>query len=298
MDPRLRERLEAERRRLEALDTRAAWLPIHHALNREQHALSIDVESADRILDGLSNPHCRLCQSVLVGYLQRRTFRFSVGSTGRVFNSFSNLKTELRSAVRLAGEPIGNVDLVCSQPALLAVEMLLQNPTNGVKGRATYMDSGADSPLPPPCPCPAPDSASPFLSLVLSGQLYEFLAAKTGLSRDTVKLSLLRDVLAKKGRYPSAMEEVFRREFPEVYAYVRRVNRDDHAELIRRLQRLESRLVIHRVCPTLIGRIPIITLHDSIYSRVDGLAVVETAFEEVFRTMGFRLSLKREGSDE
>ena len=292
-NPVLRERLLRERERMKsaAEAARTRWLPIHHALDAEQHALSIDGRLADEILDTLP-AHTTLCQSVLVADLRRRAFRFSVGSTRRVFNSISSLKRELRGAVRLAREPMGCVDLVNSQPALLAVEMLLQNPTNGVKGAETYRDKGAD------CPCPPLPSAlaSLFPSLVLSGRLYEFLAQRTGLSRDVVKLALLRDVLAKRGRYPSRIEDVFRQEFPEVYAFVRRVNRYDHAELIRRLQRRESWLVIENVAPRLVGRVPVVTLHDAIYSQADKLEVVEAAFHEVFDAIGFRMSLKKESA--
>ena len=283
VEPNLLARLNAERKRLEAQDTRSAWQPIHYALDAEQRALSIDGPAADAILDGLPE-HTRLCQDVLVGDLRRHAFRFSVGTTGRVFNAITSLKRELRGAVRLAGEPMGNVDLVNSQPALLAVEMFHKNPTNGVKGRATYRDSPASS------PCASPALA--FRSLVLDGRLYEFLMQRTGLSRDAVKLALLRDVLAKRGRYPSAVEDVFRREFPEVYAFVRRANRQDHAELIRRLQRRESWLVIENVAPRLVGKVPVVSLHDAIFSPTDKLDVVEAAFDEVFDSLGFRMSVK------
>ena len=294
-NPVLRERLLRERERMEsaAEAARTRWLPIHHTLNAEQHALSIDGRLADEILDTLP-AHTTLCQSVLVADLRRRAFRFSVGSTGRVFNAISSLKRELRGAVRLAGEPTGCVDLVNSQPALLAVEMLLQNPTNGVKGAETYRDTGADSLPSLPCSALPFVPASLFPSLALNGHLYEFLAQRTGLSRDVVKLALLRDVLAKKGRYPSQVENVFRREFPEVYAFVRRINHHDHAELIRLLQRRESWLVIHQVTPRLIGRVPVVTLHDAVYSKVDKLPMVETAFNDTFDAIGFRMSLKRE----
>lgn len=71
----------------------------------------------------------------------------------------------------------------------------------------------------------------------------------TGLERDAVKLKFLRDVLAKKGRYPSEVEAAFGRAFPNVYRVIRQVNRHDHGELIRLLQRAESWLVIEQVAP-------------------------------------------------
>jgi hypothetical protein len=267
--------------------------PTHGPDNRLGAVLFIEKEG---FLDTLPE-HARLCQDVLVGDLRRRALRFSVGSTGRVFNAITGLKRELRETVRLAGEPMGSVDLCCAQPALLAVEVLREIPTNGLKDRATYKRTGPDSrcvayALSPAFVASASGDASLYQALVLGGSLYDFLVERTGLSRNAVKRAVLRDVLAKKGPYPSVVEDVFRRAFPEVYSFIRRVNRNDHAELIRRLQRRESWLVIENVAPRLIGRIPVVTLHDAIFSRAADVCDVLGAFEEAFQTLGFRLSVK------
>ena len=295
-DPRLIERLQQARSEQDA-EQRSRWQPIHFALHDEQRHVTITGD-ADGILAELPDD-VRLCQDVLVANLRRRTLSFSLSTTGRVFNAISGLKRELRTTVRLAGQPMGNVDLCCSQPALLAIEMLHKNPANGVNDRETYKRDLRIPCCPSPFSASSPPSSSPasdFSALVLDGDLYEFLSRETGLSRDAVKHTLMRDVLAKRGRYPSPIEEVFRREFPEVYAFVRRVNRHNHAELIRQLQRRESWLVIENVAPRLVGKVPVMTLHDAIFSSADKLDVVEAAFDEVFDSLGFRISLKQEGA--
>jgi hypothetical protein len=66
--------------------------------------------------------------------------------------------------------------------------------------------------------------------------------------------------------------------------------------LIRRLQRLESWLVVETVAPRLVGRVPVVTLHDAIFSTRHCLATVEAAFNEVFAEIGCRLSLKLEAA--
>jgi hypothetical protein len=308
VDPWLLRRLEQERQRLDAKESQSKWLPIHFALDAEQRRLTID-PAADLILDSLPD-HCRLCQHVLVDRLRHRELPFTISTTGRVFNAITGLKRELRAALRIGGEPLGSVDIRCAQPALLALEMDLKSPTNGLKGRSTYKHT---LPLPPasaaacpsarcpipsfPLPCPCPGSLNSFASLVLSGRLYEHLMALTGLDRESVKLGFLRDVLAKKGRYPSVVENAFRLEFPAVYQFIRTVNRNDHGELIRRLQRLESWLVIEQVAPRLVGRVPVVTLHDAIFSTRQSVSLVETGFREVFDAIGCRLALKCEGAD-
>ncbi len=304
VDPGLLHRLAEERQRRDAEESKTRWQPIHYALDAEQRRLSIDVAEAEAILESLPG-HCRLCQDVLVSHLCHREFPFSISTTGRVFNAITGLKRELRHTLRIGGEPLGSVDICCAQPALLALEMARNTPTNGLKGRATYKHT-----LPVPRPlCPLPSLPSPplaaaaagpspsldaFASLVACGRLYERLMDLSGLDRPSVKLAFLRDVLAKRGRYPSFVERTFRREFPDVYAFIHAVNGNDHAELIRRLQRLESWLVIEQVAPRLVGRVPVITLHDAIYSTCGCLARVEEAFADVFDAIDFRLTLKRE----
>jgi hypothetical protein len=125
-DPRLIARIEAERERQDRDEQSNRWLPVHFALDQEQRAVSISRE-ADPILDGLPE-HTRLGQHVLVSQIQRRTFPFTVSSTGRVFNAITGMKRELRAALRLSGEPLGSVDIVNAQPALLALLFLANNP--------------------------------------------------------------------------------------------------------------------------------------------------------------------------
>ncbi|MFH1919780.1 MAG: hypothetical protein ABIP48_07855 [Planctomycetota bacterium] len=294
VDPRLLGRLEQERQRWEAGKPKAGWKPIHFLLDAEQRQLTID-PAADDILVTLPE-HTRLCQDVLVSRLQRREFSFSVSSTNRVFNAITGLKRELRGALRIGGEPVGGVDIACAQPALLALEMELHSPTNGPKSRATYKDTPLVTPAPalPHDSSPSPATPCSFASLTCSGRLYEHLMGLTGLGRADVKRAILRDVLAKRGRYPSLVEQAFRRAFPDAYTFIRAVNRPDHGELIRRLQRLESWLVIEKVAPRLVGRVPVLTLHDAIYSTRRCLATVKEAFEEVFEQIGFRLVVKPE----
>ena len=105
---------------------------------------------------------------------------------------------------------------------------------------------------------------------------------------------VLVDVLAKRGRYPSLVEDVFRKSFPNVYRVIKSINRDDHGSLIRLLQRLESWLVIENVSPRLLGRIPFVTLHDAIFSRQYDVSKVSDAFNDTFDDIGFSMALKSE----
>ncbi|MBU4270585.1 MAG: hypothetical protein KKE86_12245 [Planctomycetes bacterium] len=314
-DPHIIARIHREWERMRA-EQMNRWLPIHQELCRVQQALTI-LPEADAVLDGLRDD-TRLCQHVLVENIRSQDFAFTLSSTGRVFNAITGLKRELRKTLRLAGETIGGVDICCTQPALLAVLMggiLNQNVP-------TYIQSAVGRPLfiPSPVPllCRAPTllglpsswKCGPqpgadfdfFRSLVLDGSLYDHLVSLcsgAGIflappERESVKKAVLRDFLAKRGCYPCAFEDAFRTAFPSVHRFVRWVNREDHATLIRLLQRFESWLVIESVAPRLIGRIPVITLHDAIYSRARDIQVVEDAFAETFCDLGISLRVKAE----
>ena len=118
-------------------------------------------------------------------------------------------------------------------------------------------------------------------------------------SRNEVKRRFLTDCIAKKGNYPSVIEDVFRAEFPGVWQFIKDVNRDDHATVIRILQRLESWLVIEQVCGRFVQRHPgafVITIHDSAYVRPVMLGALVESFEDVFESLDFKPTLKVEGA--
>jgi len=293
-DVRLIDRIERERQR-HADEQDARWKPIHFALDQEQRALTI-TDDADRILDALP-VHVRLCQHVLVSRIRCRELPFSVSSTGRCFNSITGLKRDLRTALRLDGEPMGSVDIRCAQPALLAMLLSAESPSDRPFPLSTYKHTpGCSLRLPAGLAALLPScDSSMFASVACDGILYELLMSCTGLDRDSVKLAFLRDVLAKRGKYPSVVESAFQAAFPTVLKIIREVNRRDHGDLIRLLQRAEAWLVIEQVVPRLLGKARVVTLHDAIYSRRSDVAWVAAGFREVFGELGFEIALKVEG---
>jgi hypothetical protein len=155
---------------------------------------------------------------------------------------------------------------------------------------------------------PLDDDAEDFpkyQALVQSGQFYDFMVTELGgnLSRADLKRRFLADVIAKRKansfgkEYPSVVEDTFRRLFPTVYKFIRRVNRDgwEHANLIRLLQQSESKLVIETVAADLVDRFPrlfCITLHDAVYTTEEHVHHVEDAFRRAFDQIGFAIALK------
>ncbi len=293
-NPVMLDRIKRERERYQAEQAKL-WLPIHDALDEAQQALTV-MPAVHAAVESLPKEK-KLCQRVHVGRLQRHELPFSISSTHRVFNAMSGVKSDLREFLRLDGEPIGCIDICNSQPALLGNLLVHGFPHEwGKRLRNIKIHLRAlapASPSPSLAPVPAASSSS-FVSSAVSGVLYDELAERFDNNREFVKKRFLVDVLAKKGNYPSDVEDEFKRRFPEAWETIQGINAGSHCNLIRLLQQVEAWLVIERVSPELVDRMPIATLHDAIYSRQKDLGEVEEAFARVFDETGWELSLKRE----
>ncbi len=181
-------------------------------------------------------------------------------------------------------QPLAHIDIVNSQSGMLAV-LMEPEPANGsTNQRVSTYDVAIFGPA---------EGFRAYQQAVTEGDLYELLMAETGLSRKEIKVGLLRDVFGKRGRYPSDIERAFRRRFPRVWTFVRKFNRDDHAALLRELQRVESNLVIHGVGQRLqtLGIRGCVSLHDAVYCSRDDIGLVERAFREQLKALGFQLTL-------
>ena len=299
-DLHLLQRIWVEQARLDA-ERALRWKPIHYQLDHCQRGLSV-TDAAKPVLASLEGP-ALLCQDILVRRIRDRDFHFSVSSTERCFNAITGLKKSLRPTLLLNEEPLGNIDISCAQPGLLALLIGTTSRTIRWEERTTYMTPSSLEPLLVAVPSLASAARvsidlaefEEYRHLVTGGRLYDrLMEGVPGVSRDDLKLAFIRDVLAKGGRYPSDVENWFCSAFPGIYAYIRAVNSRSHAALIRALQEAEAWLVIDRVAPKLVASVPILTLHDAIYVAHSALDMVEAAFRETFDEIGFSLALKRE----
>ena len=295
--------------------------PVHRELAIRQTQLEIHGADARQTLEVLPKKCNRFdTQGVLIADIENREFRCNVGRHGRMSNNITSLKRELRSTLHVNGEPLVSVDLSCAQPALLAKvikqgkaqqttlkeqrernescvfqstfgrqhKSMCRRPQGGGITKQSKYDSSCG------------DDLERYTSLVQSGNFYDFMVDELsghGITRDAFKRRFLADVIAKRGRYPSVVEDCFRDLFPNVYQFVRYVNRDDHATLIRLLQEEESQFVIDTVAAVFVARHPtkfVIPLHDALYTTPQNLSALKRAFDCGFDSTGFRMKLKAE----
>ncbi|QDV44381.1 hypothetical protein Enr13x_42460 [Stieleria neptunia] len=302
--PRIRDRLTEHYRRCRD-EREATWAPIHHALRQMQQSLRIDLDAA--LTDIKDMPiESRLGQRLLVEQIDRRQMRYSVCAQGRAHNGITSLRRDLkRHLIDDNGERLVGVDIVNSQPAMLATLLRTRNthpPTHSTPpppfhGSLPYYSAHPYNPI--GGETRRSRSTERYIELASTGRLYEDLVEGTGLTREECKSHFLKDVLAKKGRYQRAakpdtrsVESYVRETYPDVFAFIRRVNAEDHGALIRLLQRVESSVVIHTVAALLVERypdVPILTLHDAVYGPTSHEQAISDAFTESCQRLGIQL---------
>ena len=308
-DPRLIARLAAFHEQAEQ-ERRSRMKPVHYGLERHQFRLRIDGNLAREIIAGLSptsNPFD--VQGILVSDIEHRDFRVNVGRFGRLSNNVTSMKRELRAALMVGGQSLQHVDISCCQPALIGRAARAGQQAGREQGEGNKGGDTGVSIYDVQDTTPRKSDLDVYCDLVQSGRFYDFMLSQLktqsclSFTRDELKRRFLADVAAKRkanrrgAEYPSDVEDCFRELFPSVYRFIRHVNRDgwQHANLIRQLQRDESKLVIETVAADLVAQHPevfALTLHDSVFATARCIPIVVGAFEAAFDQIGYPMSLK------
>ncbi|HEY4258641.1 MAG TPA: hypothetical protein VGM98_00715 [Schlesneria sp.] len=276
------------------IERKARMKPVHLALDNLQHRLQIRGSEARQNLAKLP-PDCNPfdVQGILIADIENHVFHSNVGSYGRMTNNISSLKRELRYFLCVNGQSLVCVDLSSAQPALLAkmiVDEMSRQRTRNRQERTKQ--SKYDSRF--------GEDVSSYQMLVQDGRFYDVMLGalpNAEITRNELKRRILQDVIAKKGRYPSDVEDTFRQKFPSVFEFIQSTNQygREHGNLIRLLQRAESELVIETVADDLVTRFPgvfFLTLHDAVYTTATHVCKVEQAFRRAFKKTGFQMQFK------
>lgn len=232
-------------------------------------------------------------------------------TSGRFHSNLTNLSKDLRPFLRIKGEPLVNIDVKNSQPYLSTI--ILTNP-----GKVSHMTNNpAFSLLLQTLQYKDTEDIKKYISLVISGQLYEYLMdefAKGGirLNRSETKVQVLR-ILFARNRAPKEgtnrkAREIFRANFPTVhriFSKVRGNHRGDRFTSFKRfailLQRIESFLMLDVILKRIYRELPgviAVTVHDSIMTGImtnNVEAVRRIISEELTKFVGFTPQIKIEG---
>jgi hypothetical protein len=247
--------------------------------------------------------------------IQNRDYWFTVCEQGRVHTNLTSLKREFRKHVRWNGQSLWMIDIANSQPLILALTV-----RDGVGGDCPNicLTDAKNPPQPrtnqPPRHQPTRhppyvrtlsdgglnDDADRFLDVCVRGELYEALMQLTGMPRDDVKKRFLAvaygdrsDMLTKVGRafrelYPADFDAIRSMKLaraPKPRRGERRLKDAAIGELARRMQKLESDLVIGQVCERLRREAPracLLTIHDCLVTTDEHKDLFERVLREEF----------------
>jgi hypothetical protein len=223
-------------------------------------------------------PHAPDSRRLLIDMFETRSFIFTGDEQGRVYHNFTSLPRDLRQFATFDGAGLFSVDVGCCQPALLS---------------RLY-----------PSKCKERDK---YIGLIRDNRFYAYLNAQMSepldLSDDEQKHRFKELVFHKVfyGRNTSKATEIthiFRREFPVLYALVRKAKAKHHRNLPVALQRLEASTVIDGVSAAFAARhegerVCLISLHDCLITTEQHVVELASMIREAFgKLLGFEPAVK------
>jgi len=238
-------------------------------------------------------------------HTHRNNYRFS-GEGHRFYSPITNLKRGLRQFLTYNGQPLIEIDIKNSQPLLTTV--LLQQsfwmkvgskPCLQDMCKEIYKKVNADSTAQriimllkaPETIAKVNYEITKYSKLVVAGKFYEHMQpffealhpAKT-IDRNYVKTQMLTIMFSEAWRAQHyTTSKVFREEFPTIYDLFTAIKNVQHNYLPIILQRIESFLVIDKICKRISKErsyIPLFTIHDNIITTVGHEVYVQKIMEE------------------
>jgi len=118
--------------------------------------------------------------------------------------------------------------------------------------------------------------------------------------RSEFKQMFFTDVFFGRNQARTPLTELFQREFPTVFQFIKEQKETDYRALAQDMQRAESKFVIDCVCRRLMEHhqdIPVGTVHDSILTTKEHAATVKRIMEEEFQRMGIKATIRTDGEE-
>ena len=113
--------------------------------------------------------------------------------------------------------------------------------------------------------------------------------------RDDFKRALFADVFYGRPQVVTPLTRLFAGEFPQVYRFILAEKNQGYEELARKMQRAEAEFMLGTVCKRLFTHhpdVPVVTVHDSISTTPEHVALVERVILEEFARIGINPTLK------
>lgn len=203
---------------------------------------------------------------------------FSVDTFGnRAHSNLTNLSSELRQFLSVHDASLGEIDIKNSQPLFFFL-VIKDQPGISEKEKESYRQ------------------------LVEDASFYEFFMEEFKIpseKRDQVKVKVLTEIFFNKNKpYDTKFFKHFKKSFPDIASFIRKVKKEDYTNLARLLQRAESKFVIEKAVARFIQRFGqgyeyISTIHDSIVVKKERIPETFDIVLECFREEGINPQVKK-----
>jgi hypothetical protein len=230
--------------------------------------LTIDESIARDIInmEGLSQAHMISVDSIGSG-----RWRFKVDASGRrLHTNLTNLKRELRAALRYDGMPLVEIDVRASQPYFLTI--LLREYLVCMKGMTTNqvdrLYAGTEDTVNDEY-----TDVYQYIQAIHEGNFYQLFMTAVN-SHTNMNIHCIAE--AKRAFYRTAFGKINQKSaetkalqvaFPTLHECMIHLKQKDYRSLSHRLQRAEAQGILDRVCGRIAQELPhapIFTIHDSV----------------------------------
>ncbi|AWM39836.1 hypothetical protein GobsT_17940 [Gemmata obscuriglobus] len=270
-------------------------------------------------------------KTLTVDMLAERDLWFTRDRFGRIHTNFTNLWSGLRRFLSVGGSPLVEMDIANSQPLFFGLLAMVKwrssqeassqcqqdvEECRNNSGRITNVNSKSILSPPPLLSLydagihhgnirrSLPPDLAEYLGLVERGDFYEHLMRKARLTwakRSQFKDSFFQHVFYAKRVYRNPIANVFRKEFPTAHAVLTAIKKSDPRDAPHKMQQLEADFVIGTCCRKLSAdhpAVPLLTLHDGIWTTPDHIGLVRRTVQDEFAKLGVRPLLRcRAASD-
>jgi hypothetical protein len=219
--------------------------------------LKIDAKAALNYIEPFEPGRYDVCKQQIES-ISKKKFRVAIDINGRFHHNLTNLKKELRQYLTINNEPLIGFDVVNSQPTFLSILLT---------------SIGYDS-----------DDLKQYTTLCSNGTIYEHLNGKNFASyseRKAFKNKLFSSVFfGKVSNMNTTIGLKFKDSFPGIFEAIKKLKNDNGTNYIaNRLQGIEAKFIfdlIKYINVEVGDDVPLISLHDAIYTTENNVDVLET----------------------
>lgn len=235
------------------------------------NALEIDYKACQEELKGKRNITQR---SLSLEKAHTRDFFLTRDARGRIYHNIVSLWSVLRSFLSIKSKKLITIDIRNSQPLIFSVLL-----------KQSYLSSLS---LPYKV-APVSGDVKEFISLVESGDLYDYLMDETeNLDRRRFKKAFFSQIFYGPLDMDTDLTWKFKTLFPTVAKVIAHHKRDDYRNLPLLMQKIEADIMINTVCKQLseLPHIPFLPIHDSILTTPECVDEVKSIIFKAFGDIG------------